>query len=256
MIDINLLMENQPLNSGCRVELSKSYTDTCILKLLKPDLTLEAKGTNWLSYHPYQELFGKAMVETPLSPSTIVDNCNYKSIVGLTMYNEGEDELFLSMKGIITDLGSTSETDRALVVVIVDGMTQLHKDDSFVQKLEHRYRLYNKAQAEDFLRNYREDRSTRKPRFREWKAKVKSGKTEELIDSSVGSYLDCAILFKGCLALSCNDLEPTRPGSSLPSVDVFFMVKAENRKKLHSHLWLLLGFCRRISPKYVFVSAI
>ena len=249
-------MEKQPLISGCRIELSTPYTDTCILKRLKPDFTLEAKSLNWLSYHPYQDLFNNAMLKYPILPSTIFDNCKdnkYNSIIGLTMYNEGEEELFRSMKGVLTDFGSCLQVDRTLVVVIVDGMTQLHKNDSFVQKLEQKYQIYNKAQAEEFLREHQKDRFARKQSFREWKAEVKLGTAEALIDSSVGSYLDCAILFQGCLALSCNDLLPALPGGPLPSVDVFFVVKAENRKKLHSHLWLLSGFCRAIKPKYVFV---
>lgn len=253
MTNINLLMENKPLISGCRIDLSTSHPDTCILKLLKPDFTLEAKGTNWLSYHPYQDLFGRSMLECPILPSTVFDDCCYKSVIGLTMYNEGEEELFRSMRGIVGDFGSCLLTDRTLVVVIVDGMTQLNKDNSFVEKLEQRYKIYNKQQAEDFLRDHQNDRFARKQAFREWKAEVKLGNTEALIDSSVGSYLDCAILFKGCLALSCNDLLPVAPGGPLPSVDVFFVVKAENRKKLHSHLWLLLGFGRALKPKYVFV---
>ena len=37
------------------------------------------------------------------------------------------------------------------------------------------------------------------------------------------------------------------------SVRTLFVVKPYNKKKLHSHLWLMYGFCIFLNPDFVFV---
>lgn len=167
------------------------------------------------------------------------------------MYNEGEEEFYCSLKGIITDFGTQLAENRALVVVIVDGMEQLHKNKLFVQKLEKKYGLYNRTDAEAFKKAFDADKAIRKKAVNTWKEQYKLDPTE--LDS-IDAYLDSAVVYEGRLAIGVGDVVAA-VGSyqDEPSVDVLFMVKAENRKKLHSHLWLFLGFCRYFQPEIVFV---
>ena len=35
-------------------------------------------------------------------------------------------------------------------------------------------------------------------------------------------------------------------------IDILFVLKPVNKSKLHSHLWLLYGFCRHLNPTYFY----
>ena len=192
----------------------------------------------------------------------------YKNVMGVTMYNEGQDEFLYTLRGIWKNVKTASDKGipfgRTLVIILVDGYKELHsaKNKPLVDALEHRYKLYSKSSVVKALKTYEALKKSwalsYKARLDEQKKQHQElhnndPKTHRVYDVRVEDE-DIVFAFESKLSLGTSDMFATTEDSrENPAFDVLFVVKAENRKKLHSHLWLFYGFCMKFNPNYVFL---
>lgn len=190
----------------------------------------------------------------------------YKNVMGVTMYNEGQDEFLFTLRGIWKNVKFAAEKGlpfgKTLVIVLVDGYQELHRNKPLLEVLEHRYKLYSKSAVEKALKAYEELKKSWRNNYQTALDKQKSHhfhlhnsdqSTHRVYDIEVEDK-DLAFAFESRLALGSSDMFATTDNSQeSPAIDVLFMVKAENKKKLHSHLWLFYGFCMHFNPNFVFL---
>ena len=190
----------------------------------------------------------------------------YKNVMGATMYNEGQDEFLYTLRGIWKNVKFAAEKNkkfgRTLLIVLVDGYQELHKNKPLLEVLENRYKLYSKSVIEKALKayealkkNWRSDyqSSLNQQKARHHETHHDDFKTPRIYDINVQD-LDIAFAFESRLSLGSSDMFATTDDTQeIPALDVLFVVKAENKKKLHSHLWLFYGFCMHFNPNYVFL---
>ena len=191
----------------------------------------------------------------------------YENIMGLTMYNEGQEEVLYSLRGIWRNIHAAGSKNRyfgrTLVVCIVDGYAELHKQTALLSTLANVYKLYSKPMVEKALKAYAELKKNWEMQFRKDLEKAKEehmkhlnsnpSDTHKSYEIPIGNR-DVVFAFESRLTMGSSDLYAVGEGTTdKPAMDVLFVVKAENRKKLHSHLWLFYGFCMMYQPKYVYL---
>lgn len=165
------------------------------------------------------------------------------------MYNEDQEALERSLRGVLRKSvkGKNVVMGRTLAVVIVDGVRELMKTEKreLVQMLEE-WRLYDRNAVESTLKLWR-TKPELKPR-------------------------DCCFVFQSKIDLSelqseeTSSRQPWLPAysPSLPvpiiyspgGLDILLVVKPDNRRKLHSHLWLMYVFAQTIDPGVLIVLCI
>ena len=159
----------------------------------------------------------------------------YSAVIGVSLYTENSSSLLRTLQGIFDNKASPSPFTRlltkSLVIIISDGYEKL---DGTTKTLLESLKLYNEAKIKTYL---------------------SSNPTQ--------SQEDLGFMFEG--QLNCIDpakitgisSETNRESSkSARNIDVIFMTKSQNRKKLNSHLWLYKAFCPQFNPKYVVVRDI
>jgi len=170
----------------------------------------------------------------------------YDTIVGLTMYNEDQEALERSLRGVLRKSvgGKNLVVKKTLVVVIVDGVRELMKSEKreFVQMLEE-WRLYDKDAVESTLKLWR-TRPELKPKdcCFVFQSKIDLSKLQEELASCRQPWLP---------AYSAS--APIPLIYSPDGLDILFVVKLDNRRKLHSHLWLMYVFAQTIDPGILIV---
>lgn len=191
----------------------------------------------------------------------------YKNVMGVTMYNEGQEEFLYTLRGIWRNVKFAADKNkpfgRTLVVVLVDGYQELHKNQPLLEVLEHRYKLYSKPAVVKALAAYEALKKTWKNKYQTDLDTQKSYHNKMFGNATHTTHneypievedMDLAFAFESRLSLGSSDMFATTDNSQeSPALDVLFMVKAENKKKLHSHLWLFYGFCMHFDPNYVFL---
>ena len=170
----------------------------------------------------------------------------YNTVIGLTMYNEEVEDLERSLRGVLrkSTRGKNVMIEKSLVIVIVDGVRELMRPEKrgLVNALE-AWEVYDRNAVERTLKLWRE-----KP---ELKPK------------------DCCFVFQSKIDMQELQSEPNyrcKPwmpaySSSLPiplihsngGLDILLVVKPDNRRKLHSHLWLMYVLARSICPAILIV---
>jgi len=181
----------------------------------------------------------------------------YENVMGLTMYNEGQEEVLYSLRGIWRNLHAARrrniEFGNTLVVILVDGYTELHKNAALLATMESCYKLYSKSTVEEALKVYASWKKAWDLKNIEKLDKLKADYKDEEVIFSIDNR-DLAFAFETRLTMGASDLYAVNEDTEeKPAMDVLFVVKAENKKKLHSHLWLFYGFCIQFKPKYVFL---
>lgn len=191
----------------------------------------------------------------------------YTNVMGLTMYNEGQEEVLYSLRGIWRNLRTSErrmrEFGKTLVVILVDGYGELHKNKALLSTLETFYKLYSKSTVEEALEIYANWKKSWEAQYARDLATMKKENFEHLKDNPGDTHRiipipvsnrDLVFAFETRLTMGASDLYAVNEGTKdKPAMDVLFVVKAENKKKLHSHLWLFYGFCMLFQPKYVYL---
>ena len=185
----------------------------------------------------------------------INDSFHYNNVIGMTLYDENLDEIVQSMRGVLLQgSGVNLDLDSTLVIIIADGCDVLNQKKQ--EKVELRAALQE-------LGLYDEKR-------------VKA--MREYWDKGNKPPEDVCFVFESDLTLEENDqirpgfvskkfwqnyghapsklkrYNPEDPENGVGHVRTLFVVKPYNKKKLHSHLWLMYGFCLFLNPLLVFVS--
>lgn len=162
------------------------------------------------------------------------------------MYNEELEDLERSLRGVLrkSTRGKNVMIEKSLVIVIVDGVRELMRPEKrgLVSALE-AWELYDRHAVERTLKLWRE-----KP---ELKPK------------------DCCFVFQSKIDVQelqpepnyrCKPWMPAYSSSlSIPIIhsngglDILLVVKPDNRRKLHSHLWLMYALARSICPSILIV---
>jgi len=181
----------------------------------------------------------------------------YRNVIGLTMYNEGQEELLFSLKGIWRNLRTARRKGRAfkrpLVVILVDGYAELHKKAALLAALESSYKLYSKSVVEEALQQYAGQKKVWDFQYTQDLEATKHADSQNPQQVPV-AHRDIAFAFETRLTMGTSDLYAVSEDTEdKPALDVLLVVKAENLKKLHSHLWLFYGFCMLLKPDYVYL---
>lgn len=147
----------------------------------------------------------------------------YTTVIGISLYNEEDSSLENTLVGILENTFSPSPNARllakTLIVIISDGYEKL---DQSTKNLLQSWGLYNETRIKNYL--------------------------ETLPPCSQD---DLGFMFEG--KLSYVRESNSQNSTSRKVIDVVFMTKNKNRKKLNSHLWLYKVFCPGFNPKYVVV---
>jgi hypothetical protein len=161
----------------------------------------------------------------------------YSKIIGISLYNETYQQLEQSLISIFRnriEIDSNSINydfimSKTLIIIIADGFEQL--DEKLVEKFESFGLLDIKT--------------------------LRSKKREIDINLDKDSpYPDITYFFQGELGCYKNDASPNPEDNSVTSrniIKVVFAVKLKNRKKLHSHLLLLMLCARKLQPEFIVV---
>lgn len=242
---------------------------------LKAHLTKSLRAPAWdefLSYDLFNDL-GNGTIEAIYPRGEFVletlrrEAPYYENVMGLTMYNEGQEEMLYSLRGIWRNLYTAKRRQRhfgkSLVVILVDGYAELHKNAALLGTLESRYKLYSKTAVEEALNVYASWKKAWEIQYTKDLEACKKENLEHLRGNPEDTHRtfpipignrDLAFAFETRLTMGASDLYAVNEGTTeKPALDVLFVVKAENKKKLHSHLWLFYGFCMKFRPKYVFL---
>lgn len=186
----------------------------------------------------------------------------YENVIGVTMFNEGERELLSTLRGIWRNVHTASRNNSSfgncLVVILVDGYSELHKKTALVSTLEEKYKLYSKSVVDSYIYQYVDAKKRYTDQYKENLKALKEEYSKEVdkqkIYNTTPWYYDLAFAFESRLAMGAMDLHVVdEEMTDEPAMDVLFVVKAENKQKLHSHLWLFYGFCMLFEPKYVYL---
>lgn len=178
-----------------------------------------------------------SILEPSILESSIVEHSNnqfnffecegeYSKVIGISLYNETYNELESTLISIFKNRQHESSggkffLNKTLVVIISDGVDYLDKS------IKENFKTFKLFDSDIIKSNYTE---------------------EEKKNNN-----DITFFFQGELGynLKENSKENT---TSLNILKVVFGVKTENKKKLHSHMLLLMICCRKIKPEYVIVS--
>lgn len=182
----------------------------------------------------------------------------FNCIIGITLYNESYSELESTLISIFKNRAH-EETNgmhclsKSLVIIVADGYENL--DSRIKEKFEY-FLLFDESKFLDEKKN----------RFKaafEKQESQQTSKNKEKIDDAENKeeqiFDDTTFLFQGELAYTENGLAVPADESPIDSskiIKLVFAVKYQNKGKLHSHLLLLMLFCRKIKPNYVIVITI
>jgi len=189
------------------------------------------------------------------SKARIDGSFRYSNIIGMTLYNENMSEIVESMRGVLLK-GGTADLDlkSTLVVIVVDGCDMLNQADLEKKNLREVLKalgLYDEEKVRGMRKHW---------------------------DSGEKPSEEVCFVFESDLMLEEDDL--ARPGlvgkrcwqnykhaesklkryssqedEEAQHVRTLFVVKPYNEGKLHSHLWLMFGFCIFLNPTLLFVSS-
>jgi Chitin synthase len=160
----------------------------------------------------------------------------YSLIVSISLYSENYNSLQKSLESVFHNKASKSELfTKTLIVIISDGYEYLSNDNK--QNL-----AYLNLYSEEYIKSYIDNTS--------YIAKNYDPDTVNEIAFVFENKLEYGNLQK------FSEFEQNNLSIGSPSIiDVIFMTKLKNKKKLNSHLWLYKFFCERLCPKYVIVSS-
>lgn len=170
----------------------------------------------------------------------------------VTVYNESQEELFMTLKGIFENMDSFLDqgisTYDIAVCVVFDGILKLNPSmqnyfksldsemDSHGTSIESKMEEINRG-AEVYLKEAGEN-------------KIKFITRKKEIDNK--NYLPPEIPKKTSV---CYQVQLTNDDFDCQlrhkiKLNVFFNVKITNKGKLSSHLWFFQGFCKFLQPQY------
>ena len=181
----------------------------------------------------------------------IKDEYAYSNVIGMTVYNEDYGEIVESMRGVLLRGGRHQlDLTRTVVVIVVDGcdiLNQSNPKKTAMTETLYNLGLYDKKSVAD-MRNYWD--KTEKPSD-EVCFVFESDVTLE--DQNYPKSGCCSQLLWECYPTVRSNLRRATEEEKEVSVRTLFVVKPYNRKKLHSHLWLMYGFGLFINPDFVFL---
>ena len=221
--------------------------------LYEPTLRPYTDEKNHEDYFMLRMLYLASLQEG--SKARIDGSFRYSNIIGMTLYNENMSEIVESMRGVLLK-GGTADLDlkSTLVVIVVDGCDMLNQADLEKKNLREVLKalgLYDEEKVRGMRKHW---------------------------DSGEKPSEEVCFVFESDLMLEEDDL--ARPGlvgkrcwqnykhaesklkryssqedEEAQHVRTLFVMKPYNEGKLHSHLWLMFGFCIFLNPTLLFVSS-
>ena len=190
------------------------------------------------------------------SQSRLKDSFRYSNIIGMTLYDENLGEIVESMRGVLLRGSKANlDLDSTLVVIIADGCEVLNQEKKEKVALRESLKelgLYEEERVKGMRRHWD---SGEKP-SEEVCFVFESDLTLEEDDTLRPGFLGETFWQNYKHAESkLKRFNPQDPDNGVGHVRVLFVVKPYNKKKLHSHLWLMFGFCIFLNPSLIFVSA-
>ena len=233
----------------------------------------------------------------------------YKTIIGITLYNEEFSLLYQTLSGIFENKSFSSPNNEllknTLIIIISDGYKFLSKS---VSRMLTAWNLYDEDYIEEYLikngnshfsfyenkendeendeeceenderyegndegyeendEEYEENKENgnetenqeEQKEQEEWSEQEQDEEAEEKTQSK--EIEEICFLFEGKLKYQTISEEFRETSDNSPqannSIDVIFLTKQDNNKKLHSHLWLYKVFCLDFNPDFVVVKNI
>lgn len=183
----------------------------------------------------------------------IKDEYKYSNVIGMTVYNEDYGEMVESLRGVLLKGGKHNlELEKTVVVIVVDGCDILNQKNDKKKTLRKELKalgLYDKKKVKSLRKHWD---ATKKP----------SDEVCFVFESDIALQED-SFPSPNCCSKMLWQRYPTQKstlrrkqagdGDVDASVRTLFVVKPYNKKKLHSHLWLMYGFCIFLNPDFVFL---
>ena len=191
-------------------------------------LTTETNG--FYRYNLFDNL--EKGIESITHKESIFANRNkyYKSVIAITMYNEDLVSLTDTLSGVfenrISNWKNTKLLAKTLVIIISDGCEVLNKNEDVKKKLEE-WKLYSEEEIKPYL--------------------------NKEVNKDLGFIFEGKLRYSTEVNIYKQDVFNTLALENDEIIDIIFMTKEKNKKKLNSHLWLYKYFCKKWPADYIVV---
>ena len=162
----------------------------------------------------------------------------YNTVIGVHFATGNEANFEHTLRGLIDNQHEeeTTCTKRSLAIVFVDQPDYQWRPDSSLFAMLTELRLYDDSIAKRFLQV----------------ANQISDSVESTFAGRDQSTVDIVLAFESTVTLEDNRVFAKHTNSTIsPCIDVLVVLKPTVRGMLHSHLWLMAGFCKYLRPKFV-----